>query len=476
MPPGRDSALVWFRRDLRDYDHAALYHALKAHQGVTCAFCFDTEILDALPSRADRRVEFIWHAVRELDAGLARRGGGLAVLHGRAREAIPRLARELGVAAVYANRDYEPAANDRDAETARALAAAGIAFHSFKDQAIFERDEVLTGARRPFTVFTPYKNAWLKKVDGFYLRAYPVAKYADRLAPPPQPGVPSLATLGFETTNLRELEIPTGMSGAQRLFRDFLDRIGAYHERRDFPAAKGPSYLSVHLRFGTISIRELAAAAHALGGRGADTWLAELVWRDFYFAILHHFPHVVGQSFKPEFDALRFANDEAKWRAWCEGRTGYPLVDAAMRQINRTGYMHNRLRMVAASFLVKDLHVDWRRGERYFADHLNDFDLAANNGGWQWAASTGCDAQPYFRIFNPVTQSGKFDPDGKFIRKYVPELARVPAKLVHAPWKMSRAEEEASGCVIGRDYPAPVVDHARAREVTLALYGQARQP
>jgi deoxyribodipyrimidine photo-lyase len=265
------------------------------------------------------------------------------------------------------------------------------------------------------------------------------------------------------------------MSGAQRLFKEFLDRIGVYHERRDFPAVKGPSYLSAHLRFGTISIRELAQAAHSLGGRGAETWLSELVWRDFYFAILHHFPQVVGHSFKPELDALPFTNDEAKWRAWCEGRTGYPLVDAAMRQINRTGYMHNRLRMVAASFLVKDLHVDWRWGERYFADHLNDFDLAANNGGWQWAASTGCDAQPYFRIFNPVTQSEKFDPDGKFIRKYVPELARVPAKLVHAPWTMRTVDQEAARCVIGRDYPAPIVDHARARAITLALYGKAER-
>src|SRR5262245_12625562 len=436
MPPDRDRALVWFRRDLRDYDHAALYHALKTHRRVDCAFCFDTEILDALPVRADRRVEFIWHAVQELQASLARRGGGLAVLHGRAREVIPRFARELGAAAVYANHDYEPAAKERDVEVARSLAAADVAFHTFKDQAIFDRDEVLTSAGRAFTVFTPYKNAWLKKLDAFQLKAYPVAKYASHLAPPAGAALPSLSSLGFEPTNLRELDVPTGMSGAQQLFKDFLDRIGGYHERRDFPAVKGPSYLSVHLRFGTISVRELAAAAHSLGGRGAETWLAELVWRDFYFAILHHFPHVVGHAFKPELDALAFTNDDAKWRAWCEGRTGYPLVDAAMRQINQTGYMHNRLRMVAASFLVKDLHVDWRWGERYFADHLNDFDLAANNGGWQWAASTGCDAQPYFRIFNPVTQSEKFDPDGKFIRRYVPELARVPTKFVHAPWTM----------------------------------------
>jgi deoxyribodipyrimidine photo-lyase len=263
------------------------------------------------------------------------------------------------------------------------------------------------------------------------------------------------------------------MSGAQQLLADFLERIRAYHGRRDFPALKGPSYLSVHLRFGTVSIRELSGRAQAEGGRGAETWLSELVWRDFYCAVLHHFPHVVGHAFKRELEHLEFENDAAKWRAWCEGRTGYPLVDAAMRQINQTGYMHNRLRMVTASFLVKDLHVDWRRGERYFADHLNDFDLAANNGGWQWAASTGCDAQPYFRIFNPVAQSEKFDPGGRFIRRYLPELARVADRHIHAPWAMAPADQEAAGCVIGRDYPAPVVDHARARKITLERYRRA---
>jgi deoxyribodipyrimidine photo-lyase len=468
-----DAALVWFRRDLRDYDHAALYHALKSHPQVYCAFCFDTEILDALPSRSDRRVEFIWHSVRELDAALRGRGGGLIVLHGSARLEIPRLAATLGATAVYANHDYEPAAIDRDAAVDRALAAAGIELHSFKDQVIFEKNEVLTAAGSPYTVFTPYKRAWLKKLDRFYLQPYPVQKYARSLAPPPDGRCPTLADLGFRATNLLEVPVPTGMSGAQRLLADFLDRIRAYHERRDYPAVKGPSYLSVHLRFGTVSIRELAARAHAEGGKGAGTWLSELVWRDFYFEVLHHFPHVVGHAFKRALDHVAFENDPGKWRAWCAGLTGYPLIDAAMRQIDQTGTMHNRLRMVAASFLVKDLHVDWRWGERYFADHLNDFDLAANNGGWQWAASTGCDAQPYFRIFNPVTQSQRFDPEGKFIRRYVPELARVPDKYMHAPWAMRPVDQEAAGCVIGRNYPAPVVDHDRARRITLERYRRA---
>jgi deoxyribodipyrimidine photo-lyase len=468
-----DTALVWFRRDLRDYDHAALHHALKAHRRVFCAFCFDTEILDALPARADRRVEFIWHSVRELDGALRGRGGGLIVVHGRARAELPRLAARLGADAVYANHDYEPAAIDRDAAVARALAEARRAFRTFKDQVIFEKDEVLTAAGSPYTVFTPYKRAWLRTLDGFYLRPYPVQQYAHNLAAPAESALPALADLGFEPTGLPEVPVPTGMSGAQQLLADFLDRVRAYHERRDYPAVKGPSYLSVHLRFGTVSIRELAARAHAEGGKGAETWLSELVWRDFYFAVLHHFPHVVGHAFKRELENVEFENDAGRWRAWCAGQTGYPLVDAAMRQINQTGYMHNRLRMVAASFLVKDLHVDWRWGERYFAGHLNDFDLAANNGGWQWAASTGCDAQPYFRIFNPVTQSEKFDPEGKFIRRYVPELARVADRYVHAPWTMRPVDQEAAGCVIGRDYPAPVVDHDRARRITLERYKRA---
>jgi len=249
-----------------------------------------------------------------------------------------------------------------------------------------------------------------------------------------------------------------------------------YHERRDFPALRGPSYLSVHLRFGTISIRALAREAWQAANRGAAVWLSELIWRDFYFMILYHHPRVVAHAFHPEYDAIAFPNDPALFGAWCGARTGYPLVDAAMRQLNTTGYMHNRLRMVAASFLVKDLHVDWRRGAQYFADRLIDFDLAANNGGWQWAASTGCDAQPYFRIFNPVTQSQKFDADGKFIRKYVPELKGCDARSIHAPWLMNAAQQAQAGIVIGRDYPAPVVDHAAARRVTLELYARAKNP
>ncbi len=468
-----DTALMWFRRDLRVADNAALYAALKAARRVYCVFVYDTEILDVLPSRADRRVEFILQSVAELGQELAARGGQLIVLHGSARAVIPRLAVQLSVQAVYANHDYEPAALARDAALAQALQP--CEFLTRKDQVIFEKDEILTQGGTPFSVFTPYKNAWLKKLEPFFLKAYPVEQYAGNLAKTRGKFKAfSLADIGFSTTNLQALGIAGGAAAAQKLFADFAPRMAYYRDARDFPAKKGPSYLSVHLRFGTISIRELARAAWQSmqegGGEGAATWLSELVWRDFYFMILHHHPRVVGHAFKPAYDAIRWPNDTALFDAWREGRTGYPIVDAAMRQINQTGYMHNRLRMIAASFLVKDLLVDWRWGEKYFADHLNDFDLAANNGGWQWAASTGCDAQPYFRIFNPVTQSERFDAEGTFIRRYVPELARCDARAIHAPWTLSLDAQRAAGVMIGRDYPAPVVDHAAARLRALALF------
>lgn len=465
-----ETALVWFRRDLRDHDHAALYHALMDARQVHCVFVFDTEILDALMERRDRRVEFIWLSVKELAQALEDMGGGLRVLNGRAREMIPALAGELGAQAVYANHDYEPDAKERDAHVSRSLEQRGCVLHTFKDHVIFEMDEVLTQSGRPFTVFTPYKKAWLKKLDPSYCKAYPVESHRAALVHPGPLQVPMLEQIGFLPTNLRRMKLPTGMTGARRLLEEFLQRIDDYADRRNYPGIRGVSYLSVHLRFGTISIREVVRIAASVHTPGADTWLAELVWRDFYFSILHHFPRVVGQAFKPGYEALCFPNSKAHFAAWCEGRTGFPLVDAAMRQLNETGYMHNRLRMISASFLVKDLHVDWRWGEAYFAMKLNDFDLAANNGGWQWSASTGCDAQPWFRIFNPVTQSQKFDPQGRFIRMYLPELANLDAKFIHEPWNMTTGEQRAAGVEIGKDYPAPLVDHAAARRRTLEIY------
>jgi len=447
------AALCWFRRDLRARDAAALHAALTGHAAVHCVFVFDTEILDALPARADRRVDFIWKSVAELKAALERLGGGLHVLHGRAREEIPRLAARLGVAAVYAARDYEPQALERDAAVHARLRARGIAFHTRKDHVIFELEEVRTGAGTPFSVFTPYKNAWLKKLDDFYVTPYPVARHAARLARTGS-ALPALEAIGFEPA---PMALPAGATGATKLFADFKRRIDAYAAKRDYPALKGPSRLSVHLRFGTVSIRELVAYAWRRRGAGAATWLSELCWRDFFFAILAWRPDVASHAFRREYNALAWDDDERLWRAWCEGRTGYPLVDAAMRCLNQTGTLHNRLRMVAASFLVKDLGIDWRRGERYFAEKLNDYDLAANNGGWQWAASTGCDAQPWFRVFNPVAQSRKFDPRGAFIRAYLPELAGLGGDEIHEP-------------------RSPVVDHAAARARTLERYRAIRRP
>ena len=472
-------ALVWFRRDLRVHDQAALYHALRAAEQVWCVFVFDTAILGPLPRR-DRRIEFIHDSVGELDAQLRALGGRLLVRHGPARAEVVRLAGELGAQAVYANHDDEPDGLARDAAVGAALGDAGIALHTSKDHVVFERSELLTQSGKPYTVFTPYKNAWLKKLEPFFIEPYQVERHAASLAAPPagvSAAIPSLAAIGFESTNLHALKIPTGTTGAKQLLDDFLPRMDDYGEARNFPAIRGPSYLSVHLRFGTVSIRALAAAACAqierTNSAGAAVWLSELIWRDFYHQILHHRPHVVGASFKPEYDRIRWeegARADELFAAWCDGRTGYPLVDAAMAQINQTGYMHNRLRMVVASFLTKDLGIDWRRGEAYFATHLNDFDLAANNGGWQWASSSGCDAQPYFRIFNPVAQSEKFDPQGKFIRRYLPQLASLPDTALHAPWAARPVDLSAAGVVLGRDYPRPVVDHAQARAATLARY------
>ena len=486
-----DSGLVWFRRDLRCTDHASLYYALKHCERVWCVFVFDMTILqpiiDTWQARhpdepvQDRRIDFILASLTELDRALRAHGGGLVVLNGDPAELVPKLAAEMRADAVFANHDYEPLAIERDTAVGERLTEAGRQWLTFKDQTIFERDELLNGQGKPFAVFTPYKNAWLKQLSAFDLKPYPVEAYANHLAAPPRKldrHLPTLDQLGFAPSNLADLRLPAGMSGAKQLLDDFLTRIDSYAQRRDFPAAKGPSYLSVHLRFGTVSIRTLARLAYEMSlqpdGNGAATWLSELIWRDFYFMVLAHHPRIAkGAPYKPEYEHLRWEKgrtaDEA-FAAWCDGRTGYPLVDAAMLQLNQTGYMHNRLRMVTASFLAKDLGIDWRLGERYFADLLNDFDFSANNGGWQWAASTGCDAQPYFRIFNPVTQSEKFDPDGRFIKRYLPQLAKLPAKWIHAPWLAGAERLAEFGVVLGENYPEPIVDHAQARERTLARY------
>lgn len=476
-----NKSLVWFRRDLRVFDHAALHHALQRSAMVFCVFVYDKSILDQLP-RQDRRVEFIHGCIAELAQELSELGGGLIVRHAAAIDAIPQLAAELGVDAVFANNDYEPQAIARDAAVEQALLSSGKQWFSYKDQVVFEKNDILTQSGTPFSVYTPYKNAWLKKMRTEYgcLALLPTELDADRLAPlRVAPALPTLAELGFAETNLKQLAIPTGMSGAAALWEDFMGRIANYGVARDFPALKGTSYLSLHLRFGTLSPRHLVRIVVEMidrgeGGAGAPVWLAELIWREFYAMILFQHPRVATGAFKPAYNTIAWesgaAADDA-FAAWCDGRTGYPLVDAAMAQLNQTGYMHNRLRMVTASFLVKDLGIDWRRGEHYFARHLNDFDLASNNGGWQWASSSGCDAQPYFRIFNPLTQSEKFDANGRFIRRYLPQLAALGDQEIHAPWLLPTKLLEQKGIRLGRDYPEPIVRHDAARKATLARYG-----
>ena len=484
------NGLMWFRRDLRADDNAALSQALASCEQVFCVFIFDTQILNTLP-RADRRVEFIRESLVDLAQQLRTLGydhgidhAGLIVQHADAEKALSALATSLNVNAVFINHDDEPRALARDAAVLAALSNAAIALHSFKDHVVLERCEVLTLAGKPYTVFTPYKNAWLKKITDADLAPHPVKANASALAIIPEQhrrSVPSLADLGFETTNLSELKIPTGTTGGMHLFHEFVQRISHYKETRDFPAVKGPSYLGVHLRFGTVSIRNMAAyglAAQRAGDEGAATWLSELIWRDFYAQILSNFPHVAVGAFKPEYEAIDWESGVSatdRFQAWCDGRTGFPLVDAAMAQINQTGYMHNRLRMVTASFLVKDLGIDWRWGERYFAEKLNDFDLSSNNGGWQWAASSGCDAQPYFRIFNPTSQSEKFDADGKFIRRYLPALAKLSAKAIHSPSLASPAELIAADIELGKNYPLPIVEHGEARALTLQRYAVVKK-
>lgn len=466
-------ALIWFRRDLRLTDNTAPRLALQGGGRVHCAFVFDTGILDALDDRADRRVSYIWQCVAALKAGLQARGGDLHVLHGAPESLIPALAEQLGAAVVYAARDYEPAARRRDAKVAEALVTQGRRLHLVKDQVIFDTDEVLNAAGRPFQVFTPYKRAWLARYGVARAEAEAPPEdwtaLAGAAAPLPMPG---LEALGFQPADLAALGIEPGEAGARAAFEAFRPRMARYKTARDFPAEDGTSRLSVALRFGAISIRELARAAwrQADDGAGAETWLSELIWRDFFQMLLWHFPHTTRQCFQDKYDALVWPNPPGHFEAWATARTGYPIVDAAMRQLEHTGYMHNRLRMIAASFLVKDLHVDWRLGEAHFARALLDYDQAANVGGWQWSAGTGADAQPWFRVFNPVTQSQTFDPHGHFIRRMLPELAAVPDPYLHAPWRMPPAAQDECGVRIGRDYPSPIVDHARARAEALALF------
>ncbi|GGX05149.1 deoxyribodipyrimidine photo-lyase [Pigmentiphaga litoralis] len=473
-------ALFWFRRDLRLADNVGLFQALSQNDAVVPVFIFDKDILDELP-RHDRRVAFLHGAIAELKAALQAAGSDLVVRHARGREAIPALVQEFGASAVFTNEDYEPDAHERDAAVIEALDAMGIPLRLFKDTVIFGSSEILTKQGRPYTVFTPYKNAWRKALKPEHYAEAPSKDHLQSLKKVDGGKMPTLEALGFEALSSKDPHPePTPEGAAKRLDRFVAKVIDGYKQSRDLPAVPGTSYLSVYNRFGLLSVRHLVRASlQAIEGskgaarEGAETWLSELVWRDFYFQFLYHHPTAVDGPYREEYTALQWENDEGLFQAWCDGQTGYPLVDAAMHQINSTGYMHNRLRMVTASFLTKDLLVDYRKGEAYFALALIDYDQAANNGGWQWAASTGCDPQPYFRIFSPSRQSERYDPDGEFIKRFLPVFKDVPGKYLHAPWEHTAKLAE-FGIELGKHYPKPVVDHDERRLKALNLFKAAR--
>lgn len=426
--------IFWFRRDLRLDDNSGLYHALRDNLPVVPVFIFDKNILDDLEDKRDRRVEFIREALEEIQKQLVKRGYTLHVYYNDAESAWKKILKDYNVAKVIANHDYEPYARDRDNGIYKLLKSEGIPFQSHKDQVIFEKNEVVKDDGKPYTVFTPYSKRWKSVLNEFYLKSYPTKKYYSNFFKQDEIKIPSLKQMGFE-----EVDKPFPSKELKE------EVIKKYSKQRDFPGIAGTSKMGVHLRFGTISIRKLAREASSLN----DTYLNELIWRDFYHMILWHFPHVgKGLAFKPAYDLIKWRNNEAEFQKWCGGQTGYPIVDAGMRELNETGYMHNRVRMIVASFLAKHLLIDWRWGEAYFASKLLDFDMAANNGGWQWAAGSGCDAAPYFRVFNPYLQTQKFDPDLKYIRKWVPEFEEFT-------------------------YPKPIVEHDFARKRCLEVYQKA---
>ena len=469
------TSLVWLRRDLRLYDHNALFQALKKSQAVYCCFIFDTKILEALSNKSDRRIEFIWHSLKEIKTNLNKDGSDLIVEIGDPVFIIPSLIKKYKCDALFLNKDYEKYAIDRDKKISDELQNNNIKTYKYKDQVIFEEKEILTQNKNPYTIFTPYKNNHLKKIFNEGITQYDCDSYKVNLAKFKNRSLQSLNEIGFEKSNISSMNLPLGTQGGIALIEDFKKRIKNYSHNRNFPGTKGVSYLSVHNRFGTVSIRHLAKIALDDNSEGSTIWLNELIWRDFYFQILSNFPHIqAGEAFKVKYNNLKFENDEKKFIAWKNGSTGFPIVDAGMRQLNSTGYMHNRLRMIIACFLVKDLLIDWRWGEKYFAEHLIDFDLSANNGGWQWAASTGCDAQPYFRIFNPLLQSEKFDPDGHFIKKYIPELKLLNKKEIHQPSVFFNKSPNNFPIKLGLDYPFPIVNHAEQKTKIMTLFKNAK--
>ncbi|KQB99959.1 deoxyribodipyrimidine photo-lyase [Pedobacter sp. Hv1] len=420
-----DISICWLRRDLRLTDHAALYHALKAGRPVLLLFIFDQNILSKLDNKKDARLTFIHQTLKRLRAELQEQGSSLLVKFGSPEEVWPEILKEYKVKAVYANHDYEPYATKRDDGLAEYLRSEEIPFFTYKDQVIFEKAEVIKADGKPYTVFTPYYKQWLQKLNTFYAKPYPTERYFKNLFQTPHLPFPSLSDLGFEAT---DHQFPSP---------DFESKLHHYHADRDYPAKDATTHLGLHLRFGTISIR---AAVRAAQEQQASKWLSELAWREFYMMILWHFPHITDRAFKPAYDNIEWRNNETEFAAWCEGKTGYPLVDAGMRQLNETGFMHNRVRMVVASFLCKHLLIDWRWGETYFAEKLLDYELASNVGGWQWACGSGNDAAPYFRVFNPELQLQKFDPKREYVYRWAPayRLAIAPIPIVEHTFARDR--------------------------------------
>ncbi|QSE96043.1 cryptochrome/photolyase family protein [Fulvivirga lutea] len=426
-------SIFWFRRDLRLDDNIGLYNALKGDHPVLPLFIFDSEILDKLEDKDDARVHFIHSEISDINDQLRSKNSGLLVKHGNPLSIWKSLIDQYDIQAIYANRDYEPYARSRDKELFTLLDSKGIKFHSFKDHVIFEKNEVVKEDGDPYVVFTPYSKLWLKTLTSAHLESVTSALQFENFYEGDIPSIPSLNDIGFQESNI---PIP------DKTVKESI--LANYGQDRDYPDKNGTSRLGIHLRFGTISIRKLAQKAR----EKSSTYLNELIWREFYQMILWHFPKVVDNNFKSKYDRVHWRNDEKEFEAWCEGKTGYPIVDAGMRELNQTGHMHNRVRMIVASFLTKHLLIDWKWGEAYFARKLLDYELASNNGGWQWAAGTGTDAQPYFRIFNPESQTKKFDPELKYIKKWVPEFQEL-------------------------SYPKPIVDHKFARERCLDTFKEA---
>lgn len=454
--------LCWLRRDLRLNDHAALSWATNHYQNVYLVFVFDHNILRKLP-KDDRRITFIYESLIEIHTKTNKK---IIIEYGDPIEIIPRIASKLKVDTVVLNQDYEPYAKTRDSIINDTLSNQRISLKSFNDLRIFDSSKVLTQTGSHYTVFTPYKNKWLSLFTKDLLAERRVDLSKIKSTRPMLGLKPEdlFQKIGLTKTNN---VIKGGETESNKKLKTFLKRISQYSEERDFPSLEGTSNLSTYLRHGNISTRAVFRAVLKKNDKGHETWMSELIWREFYFMILDIYPHVVNRSFKEQYDKIQWDQSKNKIQAWQEGETGVPIIDSAMRCLNQTGMMHNRLRMIVASYLCKVLHINWQIGEEYFALKLMDFDLSANNGGWQWSSSSGCDSQPYFRIFNPYTQSKKFDHEGVFIKKFCPELKDIPSKFIHNPSTMNILEQTEYNCILGKTYPHPIVDYKEARKFTL---------